>query len=152
MTEKTDAPEPAPVTASAGGTTASGAQAQYDEVVQALNEKYLAALHAMQTAVGAILARELGHRLERNLPDLHNSREVARATSELLVRLFKDLRTGINSSFADQAAVVDLLIEKGVFTREEYATSVLVWAEKEAEISAAEARRVLGLPGSVTFR
>jgi len=45
----------------------------------------------------------------------------------------KHLRVGINLLRSDQAAIAELLMEKGVFTREEYYESILKWMRKEVE-------------------
>jgi hypothetical protein len=45
---------------------------------------------------------------------------------------YKDLRTGLNLSKADQAGLVRLLIRKGVITEEEYVEAVATSAETEA--------------------
>lgn len=45
----------------------------------------------------------------------------------------KHLRVGINMAMSDQAGLVTLLIEKGVFTLEEYLTAVADSAEDEAK-------------------
>lgn len=47
---------------------------------------------------------------------------------------YKDLRTGVDMSKADQAGLVTLLIEKGVFTLDEYLAAVADSAEREAKI------------------
>lgn len=46
---------------------------------------------------------------------------------------YKDLRVGLDLSKADQAGLVSLLVEKGVFTMEEYLEAVAKSAEDEAE-------------------
>jgi len=43
----------------------------------------------------------------------------------------KHLRIGVNASLSDQAGLVALLIEKGVFTREEYMLAITLSMEEE---------------------
>lgn len=71
---------------------------------------YEEALHAMQAGVGVMSQRE---------PNGECSP--------------KHLRVGVNSAMCSQAAVVSLLIEKGVFTLEEYAAELLAEVEREVE-------------------
>lgn len=46
---------------------------------------------------------------------------------------YKDLRTGIDLRASDAAGLATLLIEKGVFTLEEYMTAIADAAEREAD-------------------
>lgn len=43
------------------------------------------------------------------------------------------LRVGLNVEMSSHAALVDLLIEKGIFTREEYMEKCIVWMEREVD-------------------
>ncbi len=45
----------------------------------------------------------------------------------------KHLRVGVNASMADHAGLVTLLIEKGIFTREEYTKAIADSMECEKE-------------------
>lgn len=45
----------------------------------------------------------------------------------------KMLRVGVNAAMSDQAGLVTLLIEKGVFTSEEYTKAVADAMEREAD-------------------
>lgn len=45
----------------------------------------------------------------------------------------KHLRTGINAAMADLAGLATLLIEKGVFTREEYTKAIADSMEREKQ-------------------
>lgn len=45
----------------------------------------------------------------------------------------KHLRVGVNSALCDQAALVRLLIKKGVFTKEEYEEEILLELEREVK-------------------
>lgn len=78
------------------------------------NARYLAACHAMQSGVAAEM--EIGS--EDTSP--------------------KHLRVGVNSALCDQAALVRLLVEKGIVTEEEYAAAVT--AEMEREVARYEER------------
>lgn len=46
---------------------------------------------------------------------------------------YKDLRLGVDLSKADMAGLATLLIEKGVFTLEEYMAAIAASAEREAD-------------------
>lgn len=63
----------------------------------------------------------------------------------------KHLRVGLNNSMSNQGALVELLVEKGLFTATEYAKSCLKYAKKEAEDAAERARAITGNP-NLTFR
>ena len=63
--------------------------------IEELRKQYLDAAHAMQSAVA----------LEMNYTDSHS---------------LKHLRVGINSAHVAQLGLATLLLEKGVFTEEEY--------------------------------
>lgn len=73
-------------------------------------ERYLAAMHAVQTAV----AYEINSTGE----------DGAGATP-------KHLRMGVNSALLNDDAFLTLLMEKGVFTREEYIRAIADSAERE---------------------
>jgi len=73
------------------------------------NERYAAACHAMQTGVKYEMA--LGS------PDTTP----------------KHLRVGVNSAMVNDAAITKLLIEKGLFTMEEYAKAVADEMELEVQ-------------------
>lgn len=78
------------------------------------NERYLAACHAMQTGVAAVMEKE---------PFSKDRGECSP----------KHLRVGVNSAMCDHAALVRLLIAKGIFTEEEYAVEVTAEMEREVE-------------------
>ncbi len=78
------------------------------------NERYLAACHAMQTGVMTIM-----HKEPRGL-------EIGETSP-------KHLRVGVNSAMCDHAALVRLLIAKGLFTEEEYSVEVTAEMEREVE-------------------
>jgi hypothetical protein len=71
--------------------------------------RYLAAAHAMQSGV----AYEMN-----NAPTDPDWR-------------YKDVRTGVNSAMVDMGGLAALLIEKGLFTKEEYAKAVADAMERE---------------------
>jgi hypothetical protein len=70
-------------------------------------ERYRAAAHAMQSGV----AFEMSHNPKPTEP--------------------KQLRTGVNAALVDHAALADLLIEKGVFSKEEYLKALADGMEQE---------------------
>ena len=45
----------------------------------------------------------------------------------------KHLRVGVNSAHVSDAALLDLLIEKGLVTKEEFFEKLATWMEKEAD-------------------
>lgn len=57
----------------------------------------------------------------------------------------KHLRVGINSAMSDQGALAGLLIEKGVFTREEYVEAVRLAMIREADEMTDRARKESGI-------
>lgn len=80
-----------------------------DETVEQANERYLAAMHAMQSGV------ETKQQLDPS------------DTTP------KNLRVGVNSAMVQQAALIKLLISKGVITEEEWFTAVADGAEQEVQ-------------------
>lgn len=76
------------------------------------SERYVRAAHRVQTAIG----------FNPNRP----------------ADQYKDLRTGIDMSKADQGGLATLLIAKGVFTMEEYVAAMADAAEREAASKADE--------------
>jgi len=82
-------------------------------------ERYMAAMHRVQTAIAF-------------RPDKKNQEP-------------KHLRTGIDMSKADMGGLATLLIEKGVFTTEEYLTAIADSAEREADNYEDELSTVFGI-------
>ena len=78
-----------------------------------MTERYMKAAHAMQSGV----AMEMNHNTRPTEP--------------------KHLRVGVNAAMSDQAGLVQLLIDKGVFTSEEYMEAVT--KSMEAEVARYEA-------------
>ena len=72
-----------------------------------MSNDYNSAQHAMQTGVGL---------------DQHHNPETPKAT-----------RVGINTALVDHASLVDLLIDKGVITDEEYTNAAIKGMEAEAK-------------------
>ena len=72
-------------------------------------DRYFNAAHAMQSGVAAW----------RNIDDSETNP--------------KHLRVGVNSAMVNNLAVATLLIEKGVFTEEEYEHALAIAMEKEVE-------------------
>lgn len=75
--------------------------------IEKLIAEYMAAAHALQSGIAA----------EMNIDP--------KPTEP------KHLRTGINIAFTDHAAIVTLLIEKGIITEEEYYRAILKTIKKE---------------------
>jgi hypothetical protein len=97
------------------------------------NERYRVAAHRMQSAV----ALDFSVKYAGMAPDL--------------IRALKHLRVGINSAMVSQEGLARLLIEKGIFTEEEYLDAVTVAMEREADARTQEAREEHGLPDGVFF-
>jgi hypothetical protein len=93
-------------------------------------DRYLAALHAMQSGVAS----------EMNYPD------TAAATEP------KHLRVGINNALVQQTAIVKLLVEKNIITMDEYFKTLA--DEMEAEVGRYQDRvnERFGRPGVIKFR
>jgi hypothetical protein len=89
---------------------------------QADNERYRAALHAMQSGVAFEQARDG--------PGGDGTP--------------KHLRVGVNSALCDNAALARLLIEKGVFTLDEYEKAQADEMEREVERYRDRIRRKIG--------
>lgn len=62
----------------------------------------------------------------------------------------KHLRVGVDTSKADHGALVKLLVEKGVFTEEEYFVEMIAGLERELEFQTKQAQKY-GAPSNVTF-
>jgi hypothetical protein len=82
--------------------------------------RYMAALHAIQSGVAALMA----YGIEQTEP--------------------KHLRVGINSAFINCAGLARLLISKGVFTEAEYSAAMADEAEAEQHRYEQEIGRHLG--------
>jgi hypothetical protein len=89
---------------------------------RALAERHQKACHAMQTGVAI--------EKQRNGPEGE-----------------KHLRVGINVALVDQGALVQLLIDKGVISEDEYLEAIAVGMEKEVE----RCKERLGLPAHVSL-
>jgi hypothetical protein len=77
------------------------------ESIEEARQRYLVAAHAIQSGVAAKMHRSL-----------------AETTP-------KHLRVGVNMAMADQGGLAKLLIEKGVFTEQEYTIAIADAAERE---------------------
>ncbi len=97
-----------------------------DEQLKDLQTRIVTASHRIQCAIAA----EMGH-AEANL-------KIHRPTEP------KHLRTGINLALVGNAALAQLLMDKGVFTQEEYLTEVAVAHEKEVARCEAELSQLFG--------
>src|ERR1700677_3493094 len=96
---------------------------EYTKTAQKLrqdkSERYMKLAHAVQTGVAMTLA--IDHP------------EVADINSNQNLREHKHLRTGIDTSKSDHGALVKLLIEKGIFTQDEYLDALLIMIQQEKE-------------------
>lgn len=99
-----------------------------------LQQRYAAAMHRMQSATAFDIARQL----DGSVPP----------SAE---RLMKHLRTGLNSAMASQEGLARLLIEKGLFTMEEYLAAMTPAAEREADARVDEVKKKYSLAESVRF-
>lgn len=59
----------------------------------------------------------------------------------------KHLRVGINSAMVTDSAISSLLIEKGIFTEDEYVDALAAAAEREHAFIQDEVRKALGNDG-----
>lgn len=100
------------------------------EELSADEERYLAALHAMQSGV----------KYEMNHPD------TVGATAP------KHLRVGVNNALVQQTALVRLLVEKDVITQDEYWKVLADAMEEEVARYEEAANRRLGRIGVVKFK
>lgn len=57
----------------------------------------------------------------------------------------KHLRTGINAAMSDHAALVSLLMEKGIITEDEYWDALIESMEREVEMYRAELEEIFGV-------
>lgn len=93
-----------------------------DEAVRkSLKDRYTAAGHAMQSGVLHLMA----------VTDSHTP---------------KHLRVGVNTAHADLASLAKLMLDKGVFTEEEYLTALAEGMEAEKARYEAEISRRTGNP------
>lgn len=80
------------------------------EPIEKSRKRYEAAAHAMQSGVALMLE------------------------SDEKVGTPKDLRVGVNSAMVEHGALATLLINKGIFTAEEYSTALADAMEREVEL------------------
>jgi predicted unusual protein kinase regulating ubiquinone biosynthesis (AarF/ABC1/UbiB family) len=80
-----------------------------EQRIEAAQQRYFRALHAMQTGVAFSMDREPS----QTQP--------------------KHLRVGVNSAMVDSAAIAQLLIDKGIITRAEHVEMLASKMEAEAE-------------------
>lgn len=106
-----------------------------------LGNRYYAAAHRMQSATAFDLTKRLG------LDTLMGQH----LRPELVNKVIKDVRVGLNSAMSDQGALAELLIKKGVFTDEEYREAVTIWMEREADARCADVCARYNLPPGTTF-
>jgi len=102
--------------------------------------RYLAAAHRMQSAEALRIVRRIQDDLAAGVSPV-----------DVAARTAKHLRVGINSNAASQEGLARLLIEKGVFTLEEYTAAMAVAMERESDARVAEVKKELGLPDGFRF-
>lgn len=100
-----------------------------------MSARYLAAAHAIQSAIAYIIGIE----------DQRGTPHDQRASGP------KHLRVGVDTLKAEQAALANLLIAKGIFTLDEYREAITIAVEEEATRYAASARKLGNLPDTVNF-
>ena len=98
-------------------------------------ERYAKAAHAMQSGVKMI------QNFEHSEMSSHSTFEASDSP--------KHLRVGINATMCDEAALVKLLVKKGLFTQLEYVTAIV--DEMESEVKRYEKRIQDEIPGKATF-
>lgn len=94
-----------------------------------LGLSYSEALHGVQSAIK--------YKIENNLSESHSP---------------KHMRVGVDMSKADMAGLVMLLMEKGLFTLEEYLEAVRLHANQELHMHEEEVREKGALPPNTSFR
>lgn len=95
---------------------------EFSDKAKELYAEYEALHHAVQTGVGY---------------------EIAKAPQEAGVSS-KGMRTGINMAMVHYAAIVELLVEKGLFTYEEYFASLVKKTREEKERYEARLTKLYG--------
>lgn len=95
-----------------------------NESCEESSKRYNAAAHAMQSGIAMLM----------NYP------------ADMAAVAPKHLRVGINSAHVTDAALAALLMEKGIFTREEYGTAVADAMERERDRCAKTVEALLGRP------
>ena len=63
----------------------------------------------------------------------------------------KHLRVGVNSAHGSDAALLDLLIEKGLITQEEFFEKLATWMEKEVDGYKKEVNAHYGTDGVINL-
>ncbi len=104
--------------------------------------RYESAAHRMQSATALMTTRALGI-----LPGM----QTADIDVETLNRLLKHQRTGLNSAMASHEGLVRLLIDRGVFSLDEYDEAMVGAMEREADARCDDAVETLGLPEGTRF-
>lgn len=94
-------------------------------------DRYMAAAHAIQTAV----AVQIAHLGDNEAGADH-----------------KHLRTGLNMVMADHGSLAALLIRLGIITEAQYNEAIVEGTEAEAERMKLDTRRKCGLPDNVNFK
>lgn len=97
-----------------------------EERLQDLTDKYFTLLHAMQTGVRFLMEYDPSE------------------TSP------KHLRVGVNSALADSGAVAELLIRKGVITREELYTELCNKLQKDVDSYTEKLEKLTGKKVTLT--
>ena len=68
------------------------------------------------------------------------------------IETFKHLRTGLDCRASDAAGLAQLLIDKGVFTQDEYIESMRIAMNEELVRYTEHIRKVFNLPANFDFR
>lgn len=103
-------------------------------------DRYEAAAHSMQTAVALELSRD---RVECGRA--HREENEATPVLDQSAMGPKHLRVGVNSAMVDTSAMVQLMIDKGLITKLEWATALADGMEREVQMY----RERLNLPDNV---
>lgn len=98
-----------------------------EERIEAARARYVAAGHAVQSAIGF-------------------SMDASKITEP------KHMRVGIDMTKADIGAITRLLVAKGICTDVELWEALAEGAEAEAYMQAVTARQAMGMPDEVQFR
>lgn len=101
-----------------------------------LKLSYEAAMHGIQSAIRFEMSR-------RGIPD---------DVMDEMAHMLKHLRVGVDMRASDAGALAGLLIQKGVFTLEEYLEWIRLGANEELASYQDRIRKQYGVPAGAEFR
>lgn len=108
-----------------------------------LGNRYTRAAQRAQSAIALDTTRRLGVGVGAKFGDL---------VVEVWNTFLKHLQVGNACRASDHAALVDVLIARGLFTADDYAEAVTLRMEREADDQCARVIREHGLPEGTSFQ